>query len=88
MAWDPDKYDKFEKERLTPAQDIIPLLKIRSNIDIIDLGCGMGILTERIAKLFPNCTATGIDSSAEMLRKAAEKESEHIKFGSIGVSRS
>lgn len=80
MAWNPGRYNKFRAERLMPIQDILPLLEIRSNIDIIDLGCGTGTLTEYLAELFPDCSAIGIDSSNEMLEKALERKNENLRF--------
>lgn len=85
MAWDPDRYDKFRAKRLMPIQEILPLLEIRSNIDIVDLGCGTGILTERLAELFPHCYATGIDNSSEMLEKACERGRENLIFKSQNI---
>jgi len=39
---------------------------------IIDLGCGPGDITLRLARAYPQCFVHGIDGSAAMLRHAAE----------------
>ncbi len=46
---------------------------------IIDLGCGPGNITERLALSWPSSTVIGIDGSLEML-KAAEKRKDNLKF--------
>ena len=44
-----------------------------SNISILDLGCGDGILTHHILELNPSISATLIDASEDMLSKAEER---------------
>ncbi len=48
---------------------------------IIDLGCGPGDITLRLARAFPECFVHGIDGSAAMLRHAAEllHQSQHLE---------
>lgn len=80
MKWYPDLYDRFELERLMPMDAIFPLLEIRHNMEIIDLGCGSGVLTDRLSRLFPKCFILGIDSSPDMLKKATAKSRNNLKF--------
>ena len=80
MAWNSDVYDKFKAERYSSIHDILPLLDIRSNLEIVDLGCGNGALTKYLIDLFPNCLALGIDSSVEMLSEAYKRETKNLKF--------
>lgn len=40
---------------------------------LLDLGCGTGLELERLFKRFPNMKVTGIDMSAEMLKKLKTK---------------
>jgi len=40
---------------------------------LLDLGCGTGLELERLFERFPDMEVTGIDMSAEMLKKLAEK---------------
>lgn len=67
--WDSKQYVKFEKERTRPSEDLI------SRIDIcprsaLDIGCGPGNSTARLAESFHLSDILGIDSSENMLEKA------------------
>jgi len=44
---------------------------VRPNLKVIDLGCGSGELTRQLADRLPNSHVTGLDSSPQMLEKAA-----------------
>ncbi|HEY5730646.1 MAG TPA: methyltransferase domain-containing protein [Anaerolineales bacterium] len=71
MPWNPDLYHKFQAERAAPFHDLLALVDVRSNLKVIDLGCGSGELTRQLADTLPNSHVTGLDSSAQMLEKAA-----------------
>ncbi|KGG15133.1 MULTISPECIES: class I SAM-dependent methyltransferase [unclassified Prochlorococcus] len=47
---------------------------INASSVILDLGCGPGNITERIASHWPNATVTGIDDSFEMLKVARKRK--------------
>jgi trans-aconitate 2-methyltransferase len=72
MPWDPATYKKFSVERAAPFNDLASLISARPDLDIIDLGCGTGELTLKLAEKFPGCRITGIDSSPQMLAKASQ----------------
>ena len=42
----------------------------KSKINILDLGCGNGWMSKKIAKLFPNINYLGIDGAENMIKKA------------------
>jgi trans-aconitate 2-methyltransferase len=46
------------------------MIRVRPGLQVIDLGCGTGELTRRLADRLPESEALGIDASAEMLAKA------------------
>lgn len=69
MAWNPDVYEKFKKERYLPFYDLLSLVQVKENLKAIDLGCGTGELTAKLAKELPGSKVLGVDSSAEMLQK-------------------
>ena len=71
MCWDPDRYLKFEEERFAPFEDLFSLIDVRPGMSVIDLGCGTGEITSRLASRLPESSVLGIDSSAEMLDRAA-----------------
>ncbi|SKB71339.1 methyltransferase domain-containing protein [Dyadobacter psychrophilus] len=80
MAWNPETYNKFKTERFAPFLDLIALIKIRPDLDVIDLGCGTGELTGKLAELLPGSSVLGIDSSAEMLDDAKAFLNEQVRF--------
>lgn len=71
MPWNPDQYHKFQSERAAPFYDLLALVDARPNLKAIDLGCGTGELTSQLADRLPNSDVTGLDSSPQMLDKAA-----------------
>ena len=80
MAWNPDIYNKFKSERFTPFYDLLALLHVKPDLDVIDLGCGTGELTRKLADALPDSIVLGIDSSQEMLNDSKPFENEYIKF--------
>ena len=70
MAWTPAQYDLFRDERYAPFSDLVALGRFRPGLRIVDLGCGTGELTARLATLSPGSQVLGIDSSAAMLAQA------------------
>lgn len=71
MPWNPDQYHKFQSERAAPFYDLLALVDARPNLKAMDLGCGTGELTRQLADQLPDSDVTGLDSSPQMLDKAA-----------------
>jgi trans-aconitate 2-methyltransferase len=80
MAWNPDIYNKFKSERFAPFYDCLNLVAIRQGLDVIDLGCGTGELTRKLADALLDSKVLGIDSSQEMLNDSKAFENEQVKF--------
>src|SRR5918911_2009436 len=80
MPWDPDRYHKFTTERFQPFEDLVRLVDIRPGLRVIDLGCGTGELTERLADMLPESDVLGIDTSPEMLDKAKPRSRPGLRF--------
>jgi trans-aconitate 2-methyltransferase len=85
MPWNPGLYHQFRDERFAPFEDLLALVKIRDGLKVIDLGCGTGELTRRLADKLPGSEVVGIDSSPEMLARAQAHAREGLRFepGSI-----
>lgn len=72
MKWDPAKYVEFGNHRDRPYFDLTARVHAGDPLHVVDLGCGPGNLTATLAERWPGAEVVGIDSSAEMLRKAAD----------------
>ena len=70
-----DTYDSFaivQKEVAERIFDRLSAIKIHPQL-ILDLGCGTGFLTQKIAALYPNAKIIPLDFSEEMLRVCKSK---------------
>ncbi len=69
-AWQPDQYRLFASEREQPFWDLRALLAPVANPTVVDLGCGDGRLTRRLATALGARRVRGIDSSSAMIEAA------------------
>jgi trans-aconitate 2-methyltransferase len=70
--WDPAQYERFKSERSRPFFDLLALVRPRTGMRVVDLGCGTGELTGELHARLGAKETLGIDSSETMLAKAAE----------------
>lgn len=80
MPWDPARYEQFRDERYAPFEDLASLIDIGHGMRVIDLGCGTGELTARLAAMLPGSEVLGVDSSAEMLAEAEQHARPGVRF--------
>lgn len=71
-TWDPDRYLAYADERGRPFVELVARIGATSPATVVDLGCGPGTLTRLLAERWPDARISGIDSSPEMIAKAAE----------------
>jgi trans-aconitate 2-methyltransferase len=71
MKWDPAKYVQFGDYRDRPFFDLTGRVHADRPAQVVDLGCGPGNLTATLAERWAGANIVGLDSSAEMLAKAA-----------------
>ncbi|MGX5714723.1 trans-aconitate 2-methyltransferase [Arthrobacter sp. MAHUQ-56] len=71
MKWDPAKYVQFGDYRDRPFFDLTGRIRTENPGLVVDLGCGPGNLTATLARRWPGAEVVGLDSSAEMLSRAA-----------------
>jgi SAM-dependent methyltransferase len=69
--WDAGLYDDKHSFVWKLAAGVLELLNARSGERILDLGCGTGHLTAKIAET--GAQVVGVDRSPEMIRQAKEK---------------
>jgi len=80
VPWDPDRYLRFRQQRFQPFEDLLALITVRPGLRVVDLGCGTGELTRRLADALPESEVVGIDSSAEMLARAGAVTRPGLRF--------
>ncbi len=73
-------YEKASIFQQEWGNKLISELNLKGNEDILDLGCGNGLLTAKLCKLVPNGKVIGVDASEGMIEVAKEKEENNLKF--------
>ena len=78
--WTPERYEQFQTERERPANDLYALLTRVPGGQAVDLGCGTGPLTARLAEVTGAADVVGIDSSGAMLEAARAHARPGVRF--------
>lgn len=86
MRWDPIQYGRYAGERERPFFDLVARIAADAPRHVVDLGCGTGNLTAALAQRWPAARVEGIDSSPEMIARAAEHVGERLTFSVAGIA--
>lgn len=78
--FDGGKYEKASIHQKEWGFKLIEELCLEGTEVVLDLGCGDGSLTERIADLVPEGEAIGLDASEGMIDTARRKERNNLSF--------
>ena len=73
-TWDPERYLRFADERGRPFVELIGRVATDDPRTVVDLGCGPGNLTGLLKQRWPSAQVTGLDSSAEMIATARDRD--------------
>lgn len=65
---------------------MISQIYLSGDESILDLGCGDGVLTEKLASLVPDGEVLGIDASGGMIRTARAMERENLGFIQMDIN--
>lgn len=68
--WDAADYVQHSSLQETMAGQVLALLDLRGSEHVLDIGCGDGRLTARIAARLPDGDVLGVDASPDMVRFA------------------
>ena len=79
-VWDPIGYLEFADERSRPFVDLLSRVNTGHPKLVVDLGCGPGQLTASLADHWPDAHILGLDSSSEMIKRAAAYAGERVSF--------
>lgn len=63
--------------------EILKYIPNRSNLKVLDFGCGSGILSKHLKDYLVGCEIHALDSSIEMLKIAKENDSAHRYFENV-----
>jgi trans-aconitate 2-methyltransferase len=88
VKWDPIKYVQFGDYRDRPFFDLTGRIQADDPRHVVDLGCGPGNLTATLAARWPQAEVVGLDSSSQMLAKAAVHAKGHsgLSFGHADIA--
>src|SRR4051795_7792601 len=73
VRWDPTQYARYGSERSRPFFELLDQVTADAPATVVDLGCGSGELTATLAARWPDARVLGIDSSPEMIARAADQ---------------
>jgi trans-aconitate 2-methyltransferase len=79
-VWDPTRYLEFADERSRPFVDLLNRVDAAEPTVVVDLGCGPGQLTASLADRWPDAQIVGLDSSPEMIKRAARFAGPRLRF--------
>ena len=82
--WDPATYLRYGDERSRPFHDLLSRVAADRPRTVVDLGCGPGTLTATLATRWPGSRIVGLDSSPEMIARAAALDTP-VTFGVADV---
>ena len=80
FEFDGEKYKQASKHQKIMGMQLISELSLKGHEIILDLGCGDGVLTEKLARLVPNGRVIGIDASQGMIQTAGKLLRDNLEF--------
>ncbi len=72
LVWRADEYHKLSLAQDSAAKEFLKRLQVEKNASILDIGCGNGKISAKLAKMAEKGQVLGIDKSKEMISFARE----------------
>ncbi|WP_375500492.1 trans-aconitate 2-methyltransferase [uncultured Jatrophihabitans sp.] len=85
MHWDPTQYARYADERGRPFVDLLARVEAVAPRRVVDLGCGPGSLTALLSSRWPGAVVEGLDSSPDMISRAAGLATDRLTFSVAAV---
>lgn len=79
-SWNGTDYVKNSSLQLSHAEYLLQNLSFKGDETLLDLGCGDGKITARLAEKVPDGVVVGIDPSHSMLDQAKHFETDRLSF--------
>ncbi|MBN2583510.1 MAG: methyltransferase domain-containing protein [Planctomycetes bacterium] len=86
LEFDGDKYRQASAHQKEWGARLIDELHLTGSERILDLGCGDGALTARLADLVPRGSVLGIDASAGMIEAARVHRKANLAFSLLDIN--
>lgn len=86
-TWDPDRYLTYADERGRPFVELVARVGAAAPTRVVDLGCGPGNLTVLLKERWPDASVSGVDSSPEMIERAAAVPGVDFSVGDVRTWR-
>ena len=77
--WNPNDYQQHSSQQQKWAKEILPMLHLKGDERILDIGCGDGKITAEVARHVPQGSVVGLDASAEMIDFADKQYSSDLQ---------
>lgn len=82
-----ERYARASRHQKEWGSRLISGLRLRGCESILDLGCGDGALTEKLASLVPDGAVLGIDASQGMIDAARKHARDNLSFRQADINR-
>jgi trans-aconitate 2-methyltransferase len=86
-TWDPTQYLRYADQRERPFWDLVGRVPTADVHRAVDLGCGPGTTTVGLLDRWPGAGVVGLDSSPEMIGRAAALASARLNFELADLTR-
>ena len=86
FEFDGNKYKEASIHQKEWGAKVIMDLPLKGCEKLLDLGCGDGVLTAKIAALLPQGRVLGIDASHGMIQTANEQKANNLAFQQMDIN--
>jgi len=85
-AWDAAAYRANSSMQRALADDFLPRIGLRGDERVLDVGCGDGAVTARVAAALPHGAVVGVDGSPEMAALARREHPDlDVRVADVGA---
>jgi trans-aconitate 2-methyltransferase len=79
-VWDPELYAAHSAHHRNQDQTFLATVRLMPGDQVLDLGCGTGEFTNRLASLVPTGAVLGVDASAEQIARARTSQPGNVRL--------